>query len=209
MAKSRLLSAVCATAVALLSAMASAAVLPLEGRLETATGSGVFLAYYDPNLDITWANGNINSLDTWDNQVAWAAGLTIGGITGWRLPIADVNGDGTVVNCAGGGVNGCEDNEMGFLYWEESITPSDPGPFSNVPSGDYWSGTEFARNPGLLAWTFQFRDGLQDADTKTLNHFAWAVHSGDVPLVVPLPAAVWLFGSGLLGFIGIARRKKA
>lgn len=26
---------------------------------------------------------------------------------------------------------------------------------------------------------------------------------------VPVPAAVWLFGSGLLGFIGIARRKKA
>ena len=25
---------------------------------------------------------------------------------------------------------------------------------------------------------------------------------------VPVPAAVWLFGSGLLGFIGIARRKK-
>ena len=27
--------------------------------------------------------------------------------------------------------------------------------------------------------------------------------------VVPLPAAVWLFGSGLLGLIGIARRKRA
>jgi hypothetical protein len=27
--------------------------------------------------------------------------------------------------------------------------------------------------------------------------------------MVPLPAAVWLFGSGLLGVIGIARRKKA
>jgi hypothetical protein len=26
---------------------------------------------------------------------------------------------------------------------------------------------------------------------------------------VPLPAAVWLFGSGLLGLVGIARRKKA
>jgi len=27
--------------------------------------------------------------------------------------------------------------------------------------------------------------------------------------IVPIPAAVWLFGSGLLGLIGIARRKKA
>jgi hypothetical protein len=28
------------------------------------------------------------------------------------------------------------------------------------------------------------------------------------PTVVPVPAAVWLFGSGLLGLIGMARRKK-
>jgi hypothetical protein len=27
--------------------------------------------------------------------------------------------------------------------------------------------------------------------------------------VVPIPAAVWLFGSGLLGLVGVARRKKA
>ena len=26
---------------------------------------------------------------------------------------------------------------------------------------------------------------------------------------VPIPAAVWLFGSGLLGLIGVARRKKS
>ena len=33
--------------------------------------------------------------------------------------------------------------------------------------------------------------------------------SGFGPAVVPVPAAVWLFGSGLLGLVGIARRKKA
>jgi len=30
-----------------------------------------------------------------------------------------------------------------------------------------------------------------------------------LPAVVPVPASVWLFGSGLFGLIGIARRKKA
>ena len=29
------------------------------------------------------------------------------------------------------------------------------------------------------------------------------------PVVVPVPAAVWLFGSGLIGLVGVARRKKA
>ena len=28
------------------------------------------------------------------------------------------------------------------------------------------------------------------------------------PAIVPIPVAVWLFGSGLIGLIGIARRKK-
>jgi hypothetical protein len=29
------------------------------------------------------------------------------------------------------------------------------------------------------------------------------------PVVIPVPAALWLFGSGLLGLVGVARRKKA
>jgi hypothetical protein len=29
------------------------------------------------------------------------------------------------------------------------------------------------------------------------------------PAAVPVPAAVWLFGSGLMGLVGIARRRKA
>jgi hypothetical protein len=29
------------------------------------------------------------------------------------------------------------------------------------------------------------------------------------PVVVPVPAALWLFGSGMLGLIGVARRNKA
>ena len=39
---------------------------------------------------------------------------------------------------------------------------------------------------------------------------AYAVHlEGDVSSVVPVPAAVWLFGSGLLGLVGVARRRKS
>lgn len=61
------------------------------GRLETSPGSGDFQAYYDDQLDVTWtADANINGLDIWDNQVAWANSLNIDGVTGWRLPNMDV-----------------------------------------------------------------------------------------------------------------------
>jgi len=38
------------------------------------------------------------------------------------------------------------------------------------------------------------------------NFFGWAVKSGDVG-TVPIPAAMWLFGSGVLALVGVARRK--
>jgi len=36
------------------------------------------------------------------------------------------------------------------------------------------------------------------------------IHTGLINVsIVPLPAAVWLFGTGLIGLIGVARRKKS
>ena len=46
-------------------------------------------------------------------------------------------------------------------------------------------------------------------DSDTLGpEFASLLVSGGAS-VVPVPAAVWLFGSGLLGLVGVAMRKKA
>ena len=75
------------------------------------------------------------------------------------------------------------------------------GPFSNIQSSTpYWSGSEFNSSS---PWVFRFLNGNRNA-----SNYAWAVRSGDVS-AVPVPAAVWLFGSGLTGLIGVARRKKA
>jgi hypothetical protein len=55
-------------------------------------------------------------------------------------------------------------------------------------------------------------DGFDDTNgdyTLTLNSNGPAFSfSSSATAVVPIPAAVWLFGSGLLGLVGIARRKK-
>jgi hypothetical protein len=79
------------------------------------------------------------------------------------------------------------------------------GPFSNLQSTDYWSATEYAPSTNL-AWIFNMHYGIQYDYFKTYNSYAWAVQSGDVS-AVPVPAALWLFGSGLLGLVGFGRRR--
>ena len=81
---------------------------------------------------------------------------------------------------------------------------SNTADFLNIQSAaGYWSGSEVSSGSG---WLFSFNDGNQNILNKGVAQFAWAVHSGDVS-AVPVPAAVWLFGSGLLAMLGFARRK--
>jgi hypothetical protein len=114
------------------------------------------------------------------------------------------------VDCYPGGVVGCEDNEMGYLYWEEGITAAAPGPFENVDAvADYWTGTDLLIFDGNAYYQSFFNGGFGDNGKIDPTFLAWAVHDGDVGALVPVPAAAWLFISGLLGLIGISRSKKA
>jgi len=211
---SRLPCMACAYVLALSTTMSDAALI---GRLETAPGSGAYQAYYDDLLDITWiADTTTRSIDTWDNQIAWAAGLTVNGITGWRLPSLDVNGDGSVVTCFDSTIARtiCADNEFEHLnnygagtVFGDGISFENPGPFtiaSLYPGASYyWTDTEIDPD---VAWVYDI-SGMYSgpsAGVKALPAFAWAVHDGDVA-AVPIPATAWLFVSGLLGLIGIAR----
>ncbi len=85
-------------------------------------------------------------------------------------------------------------------------TSADGVDILNLQSDVYWSGTEYAPNTND-AWRFNTDDGYQSYRTKNVEFYAWAVRSGDVS-AVPVPAAVWLFGSGLVGLIGVSRRKR-
>lgn len=174
--------AVCVAILSCGANLAQAVILPLESRLGG-------LAYYDGNLDITWAmDANIDNRTqtTWDDQMAWASTLNLGGVTGWRLPNADVNGDDTVIGCTMlTSEVVCADNEMGFLFWKEGISNTTPGPFQDVTLVTFWSGTELSTDTDR-AWQFFFNVGSQINSLKTANNFAWAVHDGDVTdLITP------------------------
>ena len=185
------------------------------------------LAYYDTEADLTWlADANAaqtSSYDadgrmTWDAANTWAAGLNVTGITGWRLA-ETLQPDASCGSQSGSlyyGYN-CTGSEMGNLFYNvlggsagSSITATHNANydlFSNVQSNYYWSATEYA-SITTYAWALSGGDGFQFYSDKPDHFYAWAVQSGDVS-AVPVPAAAWLFSSGLIGLIGLARRKKA
>ncbi len=189
-------------------------------------------AFYDPAADLTWL-ADANAAGTamnWADANDWAAGLDVAGVTGWRLPdTVDVGNDGAsytyLFQGLDYGYNITTPSELSNMFYNvlgntayydtsgrvTGCTAPDycltnTGPFSNIQSLLYWSATEYAPNI-FRAWSFSMASGIQKTDTKSSNMYAWAVQSGDVR--VPAPAAVWLFGSGLIGLIGVARRKKA
>jgi hypothetical protein len=80
----------------------------------------------------------------------------------------------------------------------------------------YWLIASHPNSPDISAW----HNSTIDADTliayrdSTVPDWSPLVHEKQWALrvetsEVPVPAAIWLFGSGLLGLVGIARRKKA
>ncbi len=82
------------------------------------------------------------------------------------------------------------------------------GPFSGLYRDHYWSGAEVH---AVNAWYLYFQSGLQANHVESNHDYAWAVHPGDVGSKVnpvPLPAAVWLLGSGLIGLGVIGRRRR-
>jgi len=47
---------------------------------------------------------------------------------------------------------------------------------------------------------------LNDNNVRNYNVVSYLVREVSA---VPVPAAVWLFGSGLIGLVGVVRRKKS
>ena len=79
----------------------------------------------------------------------------------------------------------------------------DQGPFVNIQA-QYWADIVIDAEHSI---NYHFSDSLQFTHPNYFEFAAWAVMDGDIG-AVPIPATVWLSGTGLLGLAGMARRRK-
>ncbi len=166
-------------------------------------------------ITVTAANFNSNGTTTWLGTLAYVSylnSISYGGSNQWYLPtVANTTvGYNTATNGTAKG-----DELVELFYSELNGTANNAIPntstFDNEQATVYWSGTEFA--PGhIVAWYFGANRGNLNRNVKNNLMYAWAVSPGQIntatPSAVPVPAAAWLFGSGLLGLVGLRRRKQ-
>ena len=138
----------------------------------------------DADGQMVWAN---NEPQNWLNAMNGASYL---GKNNWRFPTT-VHPDSTCSNIQpkySAGVD-CTGSEMGHLYYigldlvsgtEAGIglgSVADIGPFKNVRSSTYWSGTP-AHND--KQYSFGFNTGGQFTSDKNRGKYVWPVTDGDV-----------------------------
>lgn len=167
---------------------------------------------------------------TWSSAHQWIGAMNKNnylGFNDWRLPNMI---DGGLPGCYDYSYNGTEcgfnvdtaTGELAHLFYDvlgnkafydaSGAGPQagwglvNKGPFINLQSGQYWYDQEYGGPGGGLAWDFSFQTGDQRMDTYNGGGYALVLRTGDItPLSVP--ATAWLFGSGLLGLLGMARCK--
>lgn len=179
-------------------------------------------AVYDDQANLTWLQDanyaqtsgyDDDGLMIWTAAMDWAAGLSIEGVKGWRLPGGPFEYDFVGHEAT---------SEMGDLYYNSlgggrgdlaNIHNANYALFKNILTNYYWSGVEWSNDPPdyRFAWAFNMGNGyMWPGMWKTGGMWAWAVHDGDVEAsAVPAPGTLALLGAGLLGWVGVKRARRA
>ncbi len=82
------------------------------------------------------------------------------------------------------------------------------GPFDNVQSFAYWSGTQALSLTSDFSWYLNTYGGLQQATSKDSEFYVWALCDGNISIPVPEPSEAAMLLSGLALFGARLRRQR-
>jgi hypothetical protein len=135
--------------------------------------------------------------------------------------VRDISSFGGSLNLAASGVMGADfgtnlsvkaanGSSFDFTSVYFGIThPFDPitGTLQGIRDGEVvYSSTNIVPNQAATLYQFDWQS-VDEVVMSTFGGTGWFVMDDIEYSVVPIPPALWLFGSGLLGLIGIARKK--
>lgn len=184
-----------------------------DANLATTISFGVSGIGSDGRMPFSAAQNWISAMNS-DNYL---------GYHDWRLPFT-LQPDASCYDEGSPMFYNCTGSELGHLYYNEFhnnpamfgwgvyglvddlADPHDESLFVNLIPDYYWSSTGHTVDGQNSSWGLHFRLGGQQWISGSDR--VLAVRTGDVA-TVPVPAAAWLLGSGLLGLLGVARRKTA
>lgn len=163
---------------------------------------------YDSAQNITWTQFAVAG---YNKSLSQAFGIVntanSGGyysLTGWRLP-----SETELLTLYGELPGTYGSNKVGTVQFGSG--PNDH--FSNIQP-IYWSNHPPFLDTGIEV-AFKTQPAIFEPPAGTSRYVdtyyqnsVWLVRNGDVTTVVPIPAASWMFGSALVGFIGFFRRKQ-
>jgi hypothetical protein len=116
-----------------------------------------------------------------------------GTITGGPVPSGSLDNVSNTINI---------DLSSWFMNWNNNDIHTGTGKTDGVTSAFATGAWDPVTGTYTLSW-----QSLTDSGPKA--GFTALIELSGTASPVPLPAAIWLFGSGLLGLFGISRRKKA
>lgn len=169
-----------------------------QNNIATSTVGGTFAIYSLPHGLTTDGPMACDNMDNPLDECYQNDGLKVTSETGEAL------------YAFGGRIDTANSGKVTFLLDGVDIHGNDTDNIDNWQRDGLWADN----------WTFVGvidTDGFFSAELRELRGEDWSpvllfsdnFTLGTAPAPVPLPATVWLFGSGLLALVGIARRKKA